>query len=259
MILDSSNSSRADGNTIRQPSPCKRWCFTLNNYSDIEYDNLSSWCSSNSSSFCIGKEIGEEGTPHLQGYVNLNKKVRLTALKNINSRVHWEQCRGTEAENLIYCSKEGNYISNKYIPKPLKVLDHDKLFDWQKDIIEIIKKPIDDRKIYWFWEEKGNIGKSTFTKYLCHYYNGIPVEGKKNDILFCAATYDSDLYIFDFERTMEDYISYGAIEKIKNGCYMCSKYESKPIIRNSPNILIFANFEPNYEALSQDRWVVTNL
>ena len=55
---------------------------------------------------------------------------------------------------------------------------------------------------------------------------------------------------------MEEYVSYGAIEKIKNGYYMCSKYESKPIIRNPPHIIIMANFEPDYEALSKDRWIV---
>jgi len=58
---------------------------------------------------------------------------------------------------------------------------------------------------------------------------------------------------------MEEYISYGAMEKIKNGFYMSSKYESKPIIRNCPHIICFANFEPDYDKLSQDRWKVHNI
>ena len=63
----------------------------------------------------------------------------------------------------------------------------------------------------------------------------------------------------DIERSMEDYISYGAIEKIKNGYFMCAKYESKPIIRNPPHLLIFANFKPNIDELSLDRWVIREL
>ena len=58
---------------------------------------------------------------------------------------------------------------------------------------------------------------------------------------------------------MEDYVSYGSIEKIKNGYFMCSKYESKPIVRNSPHVFIFANFEPELDALSLDRWHIVNL
>jgi len=44
--------------------------FTLNNYTDDEYNNLL-----NHKEFkyvIIGKEIGEKGTPHLQRYAELN-------------------------------------------------------------------------------------------------------------------------------------------------------------------------------------------
>ena len=177
----------------------------------------------------------------------------------MSKRIHWEKAKGSEEDNLEYCSKDGNYITNKKLKKPLKIIPLSSLYKWQLEILDIIKEDPDDRKIYWYWEPNGNMGKSTFAKYLCHHHNAIPIEGKKNDILYCAAEYDSDLYIFDFERTMEDYISYAAMEKIKNGLYMCSKYESKPIIRNPPHIFCFANFEPNYEALSKDRWVVKKI
>ena len=102
-------------------------------------------------------------------------------------------------------------------------------------------------------------GKTTFCKYLCAKYNGIVIEGKKNDILYVAAEYESDLYIMDIERTAEDYVSYASIEKIKNGLYMSGKFEGRMIIRNCPHVIIFANFEPDIEALSKDRWHIVNL
>nr|UOF83117.1 rep protein [Cressdnaviricota sp.] len=260
MTQNSSNSSEVGkGNTKLSPqdSPCKRWCFTFNNYTESEYENIVQLL--NSSKYIIGKEVGENGTPHLQGYVNFETKTRLTALKKINNKIHWEKCKGSEEDNIKYCSKDGKYTTNFKIKKPLKILSDDKLYNWQKKVIEIIKEEPDDRKIYWFWEEKGCAGKTTFCKYLTSKYGAVPIEGKKNDILYCAAEFESDIYVMDIERSMEDYVSYGAIEKIKNGYYMCAKYESKPIVRNSPHVLIFANFEPDVSALSKDRWIITEL
>lgn len=128
-----------------------------------------------------------------------------------------------------------------------------------KKLLLILNEEPDDRTIHWIWESKGMTGKTTFCKFLSHYHGAIPLEGKKNDILYCAAEFESDLYVWDLERSMEDFVSYGALEKIKNGYYMCAKYESKPIIRPCPHILVFANFPPDEDKLSKDRWNIINL
>lgn len=230
----------------------KAWCFTLNNWTEDEYNELITFVKMDpKNKYIIGKEIGEGGTPHLQGYINLHTKKRLSENKLINKRIHWEGARGTELENYKYCSKDNNFITNI---RMLKILKKEQLLKWQLDIIDIIEKEPDERKIYWYWEATGKAGKSSFAKYICHHYGGIPVEGKKNDILYCCAINPSDIYIFDFERSMEDYISYSAMEKIKNGFYMSAKYESAPVIRNSPHVICFANFKPDESKLSSDRW-----
>lgn len=79
--------------------------FTLNNYTEEEYETmmeLGEYC-------IIGREVGEQGTPHLQGYVEFKTPKRFTTLKNINPRVHWEQRRGTQEQAIEYCKKEGNF------------------------------------------------------------------------------------------------------------------------------------------------------
>lgn len=84
----------------------KNWCFTLNNYSvqdeqifrDMPYSYL-----------VFGREVGDEGTPHLQGYVQLKKPTRLTGLKKLHPKAHWEPANGDQAQNLTYCSKQGDY------------------------------------------------------------------------------------------------------------------------------------------------------
>lgn len=255
---NSSDRSKQSGNT-KQIAPAKKWCFTLNNWNEKEYDTILKVISSNSSNiYIIGKEIGENGTKHLQGFIKFPIKCRPFKIFD-NKRIHWEKCRGSEKDNIIYCSKDGDYTTNTKVPKNVTILEDKNLYNWQKKIIDIIKKNPDDRTIHWFWEPNGCAGKTTFCKYLSVKYGAIPIEGKKNDILFCAANFDSDIYLFDFERDMEDYISYAAMEKIKNGYYMCAKYESKPIIRNCPHVLCFANFPPDTSRLSEDRWKITRL
>lgn len=249
-----------DGNTSRPPSS-KRWCFTLNNYNEKEYIDIINYLDTNGSNkYIIGKEVGESGTPHLQGYINFEKKCRPLENKHMNKRIHWEKCKGSEKDNIKYCSKDGKFIKKDlFVPRPVSLLKLEEMYHWQRYVVDIVCQVPDDRTIYWFWDAKGKRGKTWLAKYLAVKHNGIPVEGKKNDILYCAAMHDSDLYIFDFERSMEEYISYGGIEKIKNGFFLSPKYKSEPVTRACPHVICFANFEPDKEQLSKDRWNIINL
>lgn len=89
-------------------SPAKRWCFTLNNYSDEEERSARSWIESKCSYGCFGKEVGEQETPHLQGFIILQAKLRLSQLKSqFLQRAHFELARGAPADSRRYCSKDG--------------------------------------------------------------------------------------------------------------------------------------------------------
>lgn len=65
----------------------------------------------------IGKEVGEEGTHHLQGYIVFKDTKRLSAVKKINARAHWEQSKGTTTDNYNYCSKDGIFEEFGIRPK----------------------------------------------------------------------------------------------------------------------------------------------
>ena len=95
-----------------------RVCFTLNNYEleDIEaFENFID--NDNGIVYAIvGQEIGEQGTPHLQGFVHYNedrKKCGINFWKNKlpnGKRAHFEAARGTDEQNKAYCEKDGIYI-----------------------------------------------------------------------------------------------------------------------------------------------------
>lgn len=126
-MIDSSNSSKESGNTrtdslivngkvdkvkknnSRQVSPAIRWCFTLNNWTEEELSSIVPICKTECSKYIIGKEVGEEGTPHLQGFLKFKNKKRPKGLFNTN-RIHWEKAKGTDKQNFDYCSKEGNFF-----------------------------------------------------------------------------------------------------------------------------------------------------
>jgi len=263
-IENSSDSSREGGNTIspslpgkKQISACIRWCFTLNNYTESEYSSIVLLFKEKAKMYIIGDELGELGTPHLQGYVEFITKCRPLNLFSFN-RIHWEKAKGNRDENIAYCSKEKT-LSSKGIPKPIKILEN--LYPWQKEIETIALDEPDDRKIYWFWDDAGNIGKSAFIKYMIVKHKILFCSGGKHaDIMNLVFNQDMDetsCVMFDIPRANRGFISYASLESIKNGMVCNTKYETGVKVFNPPHIIVFANFPPDDELkLSADRWVI---
>lgn len=86
----------------------KYWCFTLNNYTEEDCRMLRD--TFKCSYIVFGKEVGVNGTPHLQGYFERIPKIKLSTLKNndnLGKKYHLETRRGSQAEAIAYC-KKGN-------------------------------------------------------------------------------------------------------------------------------------------------------
>lgn len=90
------------------PAQGKRWVFTLNNSTDIQYNTILHRINQVKPTFVvIGKEVGDNQTPHLQAFVHLKSKVRLNGLKRLfTNRIHAEIARGTDTQNQEYCTKQ---------------------------------------------------------------------------------------------------------------------------------------------------------
>lgn len=94
--------------TISNGHRAKNWCFTLNNYTEEELEFIKAWDFESLQGAIVGREIGQNGTPHLQGYLQLAERKRMSQLKSLPGlhRAHLEVAKGSPQANQEYCSKE---------------------------------------------------------------------------------------------------------------------------------------------------------
>jgi hypothetical protein len=89
-----------------QGPKAKHWSFTLNNYTQQTLDLLSTPI--NGVDYLIfGKEIGESGTPHLQGTVCFQSRKRLPQVISIIGQAHCSVTRFL-TQSIEYCKKDGD-------------------------------------------------------------------------------------------------------------------------------------------------------
>lgn len=249
-----------EGNTLSPQS--RKWCFTLNNFTDEEYSKVLNYVKNKK--YIIGKEIGENGTPHLQGFFYSKSPMAFSVLKKVNSRWHLEKAVGSFDSNVKYCAKDNNFVSNIHCQHLEKYALLNSEFanviwkEWQNDILEYIKTKPDSRTIYWVFDEEGNKGKSYLVKYLSLTRDVIICDGKKDNIFNQIKTaYDNhqkiELVIVDMPRYSEKFLNYGVLEQIKNGLLYSGKYEGGICVFPYPHIIVMANSEPQEGSWSSDR------
>ncbi len=253
------------GNT-RQISSSKNWVFTYNTLmSQLQLSQFRDLCSDSSDKWVFQEEIGESGNHHLQGFISFRTRCRPKSKFKEHPTIHWEKCRDIKSA-IRYCQKEDSrkkdcspWLKGIIPYRVLKLIKHEDFYPWQRNTLELCKSA-DDRIINWIYEPKGNVGKSALVKYLCVNNMALLLSGKGADMKYGLKTYEEKngafpgLILIDIPRTVLDYVSYSAIEEIKNGCLFSGKYEASMCIFNSPVIICFANERPKIEKMSLDRW-----
>jgi hypothetical protein len=95
----------------------KHWVLTINNYDsrDISrFEDLKEFAQY----FIYGKEVGENGTAHLQCYMVGNKQLTVPFLLRLWPRHYREVAKGTPEQASNYCKKEGDYVEWGILPSP---------------------------------------------------------------------------------------------------------------------------------------------
>lgn len=79
------------------------WCFTLNNYSEVDIQRVQQI---ECKYLVYGKEVGANGTPHLQGYIYFKNQRAFKGVKSLfPSTVHLEAAIACAEKNIQYCKK----------------------------------------------------------------------------------------------------------------------------------------------------------
>jgi len=90
----------------------RNFCITYNNYEENTLDIFKTLECVKYAIF--GKEMGESGTPHLQGYVQLKNAKTVKAFQSIlkknNLRCAVFVAKGNWQQNVKYCSKDDNVV-----------------------------------------------------------------------------------------------------------------------------------------------------
>lgn len=254
----------------------RRFSLCLMNYTEEDIKILTQYFDTKKYNYIIGREIAPStGTKHLQMYIETKNAIWHAALAKIHKKLIILKSLGNRASNLIYCSKEGDFITNFKDPILFKkslekeIINDEykgvKWHKWQSEVLDLLKKKPDNRTIHVFVDPEGNKGKSYLCKYIYLKYKGVIIcDGKKDNIFNQIKTsLDSmitpTIIILDVPRSNHEYINYGAIEQIKNGLIYSGKYEGGICCFKCPHVIIFSNELPDLTKMSQDRWKVRNI
>lgn len=90
-------------------SQSRHWVFTLNNYNDEDEATIQALAGVDY--LVYGRETGEAGTPHLQGFISFTNRKRFLQVRNLlGGRAHVERMLGTANQAATYCKKDGDFF-----------------------------------------------------------------------------------------------------------------------------------------------------
>lgn len=117
-------------------SKSRNYVFTFNNYDglpDLDHEFIRYGI--------YQEEIGEEGTVHLQGYIELTKPMRITAVTQLNNQAllgaRLASRRGSQKQAIDYCKKrDDTYIAGPYeFGTPARQGERQDIINFKDDII----------------------------------------------------------------------------------------------------------------------------
>lgn len=270
MSQDNVSNVSAGGNTRNPRCRSKRWCFTLNNYTEEELSHLSHTFDRLGAKYILGLEVGDSGTPHVQGYVEFKNQKEFASMRRICPRWHLEKAKGSRKQNIAYCSKQAVFKCNLPLPRRQQLLaEYDRVTwrSWQRDVLDTVALEPNSRDVHWYWEGTGNVGKSYLARYLVLRHNAVVATGKTSDIMNQVKLWLDEnpeelgprVVLIDVPRSGGNVVNYHAIENLKNGFMYSGKYEGGVCVFKPPHVIVFANNPPAEYELSADRWNVNEI
>lgn len=106
-------------------SRSRGWVFTINNYTEKDEEEVRKM--KGYKYIVAGKEIGESGTPHIQGYVYFENQRTMKSVSKMLTRARLDVARGSASQNEAYCNKDTKWIEDGEQPKQGARIDLDEI------------------------------------------------------------------------------------------------------------------------------------
>jgi len=109
--VTTSTSPKHDRKKAKTVQRSTNWVWTLNNPTEEERAKIDQLVTTGQAAYVTyGVESGNTGTRHLQGYAEFALRKTITTVKSlIGHRGHYEIRRGTQAQAIEYCHKDGDF------------------------------------------------------------------------------------------------------------------------------------------------------
>lgn len=145
---------------------------------------------------------------------------------------------------------------------PPPQLQSGELREWQRGVEHDLLMESDDRVVQFFVDEEGGKGKSWFQRYMLtthHEKVQLLGVGKRDDMTY-AIEPDKSIFLINVPRGQMEYLQYSVLEQLKDRVIFSTKYASTmKIMQNKVHVVVFCNEFPNYEKMSPDRYVTTDM
>ena len=249
---------------VTQPDDDSEWW-------ECHQKDLDLWCKDMCATYIFQLEDTTDNL-HFQGYINLKTKTRAKTLaKSLNDRFPGIEIRPSSTGGIYalknYCMKDETRVAGPWADKEV-YMGQDlptELLPWQQKLKDYILGPVNPRELIWVYDEGGNSGKSAFCKYMSFHFKTLKLTyGNAGDLLNLVSKKAGRRgYLFDLTRTKPSQFSstdlYSAMEDVKNGHFINTKYETDEILMIQPHIVVFANRLPESNAVSADRWTIVTI
>lgn len=184
------------------------------------------------------------------------------SLKSQKAKADWQAYQYcVKDETCVPGTRKANFDIEEPPRKVVSDLAGIDLFWWQREILDLYNEVPDKRKVYWYWEPTGAVGKSSFVRHMkiIHPRRVWSCSGNAADIKYGFINRhkqwgDVKMVFLNLCRCAEGHISYNAIESLKDGDLFSTKYESEDLVFERPHVVVFANIPPDESKMSADRW-----
>lgn len=181
-----------------------RWCFTLNNYTEEEWNQLQTTLRWRATYAVMGKEIAPTTqTPHIQGFLIFRTRERLAGAKEALGipRMHLEKTVATSSQAAEYCKKDGDFLELGSLPGTLRE-------NGMAAQLEKAKAAVDQgSSLEELWDQHFHVMvkyRSSLTTYLMMKRQKMCRQKPKTELLWGKTGTGKTRYVHDFARIHYD-------------------------------------------------------